>query len=127
MYCEVYSNEKLIDKGSVVFHTEQSVYIKNKCYVASDEISLYIYGSENKLIYDSISGLNHEKKRMLEIKEYRGYKVEDGELNENLSFICFTDYDIAYEIMFYLNSDGYMIQDLEEVNKDKYIVWFNNN
>lgn len=127
MYCKVYSNKKLIDQGSVVFYTEQNVCIKNKGYVASDEISFYIYGSSNKLIYDSISRLDHEKQRMLETKEYRGYKVEYDELNENLSFICFTDYDTAYEIMFYLNLDGYMIQDLEEVSEDKYIVWFNNN
>jgi len=60
------------------------------------------------------------------MKEYKGYAVEHDETNEDLCFISFAEYEEANDIRFDLSLDGYMIQDLEEIEDEKrYILWFN--
>lgn len=62
---------------------------------------------------------------MSKLKQYKNYTVQQDELNNNLRFIEFNNYDEAYDIMLDLKMNNYFIHDLEEnEEKRKYIVWF---
>lgn len=56
---------------------------------------------------------------------YKGHRVYHDIQEKGLCLISFNDYEEAYNTMYSLNKDGYMIHDLEEVeNEDRFIVWF---